>query len=128
TKRQEYWDAGTNLVEIDLLRGGRPTARIEQEKLEALRPWDYLVLVTRHRPYRQEVYAFRMSDPIPCVPIPLSGADPDVPLDLQSAFAQCWEGGPYPDLLRYEGDPPVRCSAEELAWSRTLLKQAGLLG
>ena len=76
-----------------------------------------MVLVTRHRPYRQEVYAFRMSAPIPCVPIPLSGADPDVPLDLQSAFARCWEGGPYPELLRYEGDPPVRCSAEELAWS-----------
>jgi hypothetical protein len=31
TKRQEYWDAGTNLVEIDLLRAGKPTARIEQE-------------------------------------------------------------------------------------------------
>ncbi|HVV99561.1 MAG TPA: DUF4058 family protein [Planctomycetaceae bacterium] len=125
-KRQEYWDSGTNLVEIDLLRAGKSTARIEEEKLEKLRPWDYLVLVTRHRPYRQEVYAFPLSRPIPRVAIPLTGGDRDVVLDLQSAFSRCWEEGPYPDLLRYGSPPATPLGPEQLVWSQGVLTKAGL--
>lgn len=126
-KRQEYWDAGTNLVEIDLLRAGKSTARIEEEKLERLRPWDYLVLVTRHCPYRQEVYAIPLSRVLPRVAIPLAGGDRDVVLDLQSVFSRCWEEGPYPDVLHYDSPPAVVMSAAHLAWSQDLLTKTGLI-
>ncbi len=56
-KREEYWAAGTNLVEIDLLRAGQPTARLSAVQIAALEPWSYLVAVTRRWPSRHEVYA-----------------------------------------------------------------------
>ncbi|MBI3863629.1 MAG: DUF4058 family protein, partial [Planctomycetia bacterium] len=100
-KRDEFWNAGTNLVEIDLLRQGNPTVRVAREKVESLRPWHYLVAVTRHWPPRQEIYAVPLQRRLPNVLIPLSADDPDVTLDLQGVFTRCWDEGPYPQILEY---------------------------
>jgi len=51
-KRDEFWQGGANLVEIDLLRAGRRTVRVGSEQLDALQPWRYLVVVTRRCPSR----------------------------------------------------------------------------
>ena len=58
-KREEYWAAGTNLVEIDLLRVGQPTVRVSAENMATLRPWRYLVAVTRRWPSRRKFTRFR---------------------------------------------------------------------
>jgi len=125
-KREEFWHSGTNLVEIDLLRDGDPTVRISTKKLEGLRPWNYLVATTRHWPSRQEVYAIPLQKRLPRIAIPLASNDKDVTLDLQAVFTRCWEEGPYPELLRYEGPPPGTMSAEEAAWCVAILQSAGL--
>ena len=52
-KRDEFWDAGANLVEIDLLRAGEPTVRLSPEQLATLPPWTYLVGVACYEPPRQ---------------------------------------------------------------------------
>jgi hypothetical protein len=113
-KREEYWNAGTNLVEIDLLREGEPTIRVGQERLEMLRPWHYLIAVTRTWPSRQEVYPVRLQRKLPRFKVPLAENDLDVRLDLQAAFARCWEDGPYPALLRYSSSPPGTMSLADM--------------
>ena len=125
-KREEFWGSGTNLVEIDLLREGDPTVRIAKEKIEGLRPWHYLVAVTRRWPSRQEVYPVPLPHRLPRVAIPLAENDNDVTLDLQAVFARCWDEGPYPDLLRYDGPPPGTMTPDDVRWCEERLRAAGL--
>ncbi len=125
-KRDELWSGGANLVEIDLLRDGERTVRVSPEKLDSLRPWHYLVAATRRWPSREEVYAVPLERRLPRVAIPLSPDDRDVPLDLQAAFARCWNEGPYPELLHYSERPPGTLSAEENVWCEQVVRTAGL--
>lgn len=125
-KREEFWAGGTNLVEIDLLRAGEPTVRLSAEHLEQVRPWHYLVTVTRRWPSRQEVYAVTLPKRLPRVGIPLAEDDRDVALDLQAVFQRCWDEGPYPELLRYDQAPPGRLTPEETGWCEQRLRDAGL--
>ncbi len=124
-KREEFWESGTNLVEIDLLREGEATVRIGADKLAGLSPWHYLVTVTRRWPSRQEVYAIPLQRRLPRVAIPLAMNDKDVVLDLQTVFNRCWNESPYPEWLRYDQPPPGPLSAEEIAWCDEILRQAG---
>jgi len=123
-KREEFWSGGANLVEIDLLRDGKPTLRISDEERSQLRPWRYLVAVTRW-PDRLEVYPIPLESRLPYLAVPLSENDADVRLDLQVVFSRCWEEGPYPELLCYEGPPPGTMTAKETAWCDDQLGSAG---
>ncbi len=125
-KRDEFWQAGANLVELDLLRAGRPTLRVSSEHLDSLRPWHYLVAVTRRWPSRQEVYAVPLEQRLPRVAIPLAEDDNDVLLDLQAAFARCWNEGPYPELLHYDSPAPGVLTEAERQWCDQQLREAGL--
>ena len=126
-KREEYWDAGTNLVEIDLLRGGSSIVKAAQYRLDRLRPYDYVVAVSRRLPGRHEVYAFPLERRLPRVGIPLLKADPDVVLDLQVPFNRCWDEGPYPALSHYDEPPPGELSVERVAWCQQRLREAGFI-
>jgi hypothetical protein len=53
-KREELWGGGANLVEVDLLRAGLPTVRVDASRL-ALPSWHYLIAVTRVAPTRYEL-------------------------------------------------------------------------
>jgi hypothetical protein len=120
-KREEFWSSGTNLVEIDLLRHGDSTVRIAAEKLDTLRPWHYLVAVTRRWPPQQEIYATHVRRRLPAIRVPLASGDSDVVLDVQSVFARCWDEGPYPQLLEYFGRPPGELAQDDLTWCEQLL-------
>jgi uncharacterized protein DUF4058 len=124
-KREEYWASGTSLVEIDLLREGEPTVRVAMAKLQTLKPWHYLVAVTRRWPSRQEVYPIPMTRRLPRVAIPLATDDKDITLDLQAVFTRCWEEGPYPELLRYEQPTPGSLTPEEARWCGEQVRAAG---
>lgn len=125
-KREEFWSAGTNLVEIDLLHAGQPTVRLSSEQLASLGTWTYLAAVTRRWPSRHEVYAVPLRNRLPRVGIPLADDDHDVVLDLQAAFARCWDENPYPMVLRYDGPPPGALNPDEVRWCEDVLRQAGL--
>ena len=107
-----------------MLRAGRPTVRIGAEQLETLRPWRYLVAVTRRWPSRQEVYAVPLERRLPRVAVPLAEDDRDVPLDLQAAFTRCWDEGPYPELLHYDAPAPGELTEAERQWCQRLLRDA----
>jgi hypothetical protein len=79
-KRWNVFRTPAHLVEIDLLRGGErlPT----REPLEAA---DFYAFVCRKECLPQvEVYPWTLRQPLPVIPVPLAGDDPDVPLDLQA--------------------------------------------
>ncbi|HEX6985948.1 MAG TPA: DUF4058 family protein, partial [Planctomycetaceae bacterium] len=67
-KRDEVLGSATHLVEIDLLRGG---TRLPMRS--ALPPGDYFVIVSDagRRP-RSDVYAWRLPERMPGIPIPLA--------------------------------------------------------
>lgn len=92
-----------NLVEVDLLRAGR---RIQLAK--PLPEGHYFALVSRadRRP-DCDVYAWRVRDPLPVIPIPLDAPTPDASADLASAFSTAYERGRYRRLVRY-ADAPAR--------------------
>ena len=117
-KRRELWDAGANLVEIDLLRAGQPTVDVPPEQLEPLRPWHYLTVSTRVDPPGQAVYATPLQRRLPRIAVPLD--ETPVTLDLQAAVARCWDEGPYPELLGYDGPPPGTLDENELKWATTV--------
>jgi len=117
-KQQDILQSDTSLVELDLLRAGEPlvggpsivesTGRLEP------RP-DYLVGVSRAwergPKLDYELFPIKLEDPLPCIPVPLRQGEPEVPLDLQYAFNEAYDGGPYArGAVDYAvpPDPPVR--------------------
>ncbi|MEO8270231.1 MAG: DUF4058 family protein [Aureliella sp.] len=123
-KREEYWHGEANLIEIDLLREGEATTRVAPERLESLRPWSYLIGISRVYPCRQEVFAVALRSRLPKIPVPLAHNDADITLDLQAAFNRCWDEGPYPELLSYNGFPPGTLTNEDATWAREIANRS----
>jgi hypothetical protein len=62
---------------------------------------------------------------LPRVAIPLAEDDRDATLDLQAAFARCWDEGPYPELLHYDRPPPGKLTKTEARWCVQMLRESG---
>ena len=118
-KREEVLLSATHLVELDLLRGGErlPT-------LEALPPGDYYAFVCRgQRRFQAEVYAWLLRRPLPPVPVPLAGADPDVVLDLQEMFTTVYDRAGYDYSLNYHHTLMPPLSDADQVWAQRLLER-----
>ena len=88
-KRDHYIDLPVNLVELDLLVGGR---RVPMKK--PMPPGDYYALVARaERRPDCDVYAWSIRQALPTIPIPLKVLDPDIFLNLAGSFALAYERG-----------------------------------
>lgn len=114
-KRGEILGSPSNLVELDLLRGG---TRLPVVGLPAT---DYCALVSRaRRRPKVSIYPWTIRQPLQPIQIPLKGNDADVSLDLQSAFTTVYERARYQLSLDYSAslEPPL--SAEDAAWVKTL--------
>ncbi len=121
-KQADLLATPVNLVEIDLLREGRPTTLARQADITQPPEWRYVVSVSRGgQRNRLEVYAFGIRDRLPRCRIPLRSPDPDVVLDLPAVFARCYDVGSYDLLIDYTRLPPGELSEAELAWLRSHL-------
>ena len=60
---------------------------------------------------------------LPILAIPLLPGDPDVRLDLQAAFNQAYDAGPYRKRIRY-GEDSIRPSLrpEQAGWAKSITK------
>ncbi|MGV3722214.1 MAG: DUF4058 family protein [Actinomycetota bacterium] len=127
-KQEQVLGSQASFVEIDLLRGGAPTAAVTTAALAALPPHDYLAVVHRATARdRGEHYPFTLHDRLPRIGIPLLPGDADAPLDLPAAFLHCYEEGAYQVRVDYRREPPAPpLSAEDGAWLASLLQKAGL--
>lgn len=118
-KRQEILQSHSNLVEIDLLRGG---ARLPMIGSPA---GDYVAIVSRSRRRpKASSYAWTLRQPMPTIAIPLKGDDADVPLDLQKVFTTTYERARYQLSLDYAAELHPALSGADLEWMRSLLTKA----
>lgn len=117
-KRQSLLLSATNLVEIDLLRGG--------QRMPMLDPWPdspYTLLVSRTATFRKcKVWPAHFQLPLPSIPIPLAKPDPDVILELQPMIDSIYGRSRYERSIDYgnPADPPLRPT--EAAWLKKRLK------
>jgi hypothetical protein len=123
-KMRDCLDAGVNLVEIDLLRGGRHAVQVPKVRLEAVEGTHGIICVTRAAPRRRhEVYRWPLRERIPAFRIPLRTTDSDIPLDLQPLVNRCHKMGRYwQSTGREELRPPL--PKGDAAWADGVLKQA----
>jgi hypothetical protein len=117
-KRNALLLGKANLVEIDLVRGGRRMPMIE--------PWPkspYYLLVGRedHVPYCR-VWPAYFDRPLPEIPVPLAPPDPDLPLALQPMIEAVYERSRYGRRLDYGKPLTPPFSPEETAWLASRLR------
>jgi hypothetical protein len=117
-KRRELLRSPAHLVEIDLLRGGRPMPM--QDRPDC----DYSVLVSRAERRRAAgFWPIRIRERLPVIPIPLKAADFDAAVDLQDVLHRTYDGPGYEGYL-YDGTPEPPLSPEDDAWARQYLPTA----
>ena len=122
-KRRQVLSSFTNLVEIDLLRGGEP-----MPVLNPVQPHDYriLVSVSAQRP-RADLYSFSLPDPLPDIPIPLGSSELPIELTLQPVFQGVYDRGRYQTRLDYtQAPPPPALPEPSHHWLDQLLKDKAL--
>jgi Protein of unknown function (DUF4058) len=113
-KRDAYLASTIHFLEIDLIRGGERWPAGREPRAE------YRVVLSRAgaRPAAQ-VWPVGLRDHLPVVPIPLSGTDPDVALDLQSVFDHAYDDAGYRRFVPHEQAPPEpTLSKKDLRWAR----------
>lgn len=121
-KREDLLHSGVNLVEIDLLRGGRRLPTVEP-----LPQGDQFTFVTRADEKRNlYVYSSRWEEPLPTIPVPLTAETGEASLRLQEALSRVYDEGGFRHLLDYEAplEPPL--SPPDAAWAAEILSRAEL--
>jgi hypothetical protein len=131
-KQREILESDTNLIELDLLRGGRrvlPDLNLQAMVVDLEPPPAYLVLV--NRAWRRaggvvayDLFPVGLQEWLPCIPIPLKPGAEEILLDLQIMFNRAYDGGPYRrGAVDYTEEPPApRLSAEDAAWAAELTR------
>jgi hypothetical protein len=118
-KREEILRSKTNLVELDLLRGGK---RLPVVGLPA---GDYCAIVSRgHKRPKTDVYHWTLRQALPPIPIPLKKDEPEVTLDLQQVFTTVFDRARYQLSLNYKAGPHVPPTEMDAAWMGQLLAGA----
>lgn len=114
-KQAELIRSGTNLVEIDLLHGGRHTVVVPRGNLMRQVPFHSLICIWRAvSPKYCGLYFVRLQKRLARIRIPLLPEDKDVVLDVQAAFTRCYDAARYD--LDYTQVPPVELSPPDAAW------------
>jgi hypothetical protein len=132
-KQAEVLGSDANLIEIDLLRDGRRT--FDAPELMAIlantaKKPDYVILLNRaskraanHAAY--QVFASVMTDPLPCIPLPLRDGKPEIAVDLQHIFQNVYDDGPYAQGAINYAKPPVPALPSGLTnWAQDCLRKA----
>ena len=131
-KQREILESDANLIELDLLRGGRRV--LADRNLEAVirglsEPAAYVVMVNRawRRTSGSSAYQVFPVGPrewLPCIPIPLKENEDELTLDLQFAFNRAYDSGPYRrGAVNYAGDPAEPpLSEQDAAWAAELIR------
>lgn len=116
TKRQKILQSQTNLIEIDLLRGGEAMPVLTT--IEA----SYRILVSRgHSRPAADLYAFGLTEPLPTIPIPLLKDDVEPVVDLQALLNDIYTRARFDLSIDY--DQPIKPALpdEEADWVKHVL-------
>lgn len=119
-KRDEVLRSASNLVEIDLLRGGMP-----MPLARPVEPSAYRILVSRGttRP-KAQYFAFGVRAAIPPVPVPLKPGDPEPMLDLNRVLNDLIDRARYFRRVDYDRPPVPPLGEAEATWAGDVIARA----
>ena len=120
-KRNQVFHSLTHLVEIDLLRAGRPLPVIGDVPAS-----HYRILVAGSRRTNAELYVFSMRQPIPVFVMPLAEGSEGIAIDLKPIIDEVYVLGSYDRDIDYEQDPQPPLSDADRAWLDQMLREQGL--
>ena len=117
-KRKHILDSNTNLVEIDLLRAGKPMPITTRQPVKS----DYRILISRgkSRPVAK-LLAFGLRQPIPLTPIPLLPKDREPTLDLNAVLHALYDRARFDLLLDYTKPTVPPLDEKDAAWARAIV-------
>ncbi len=119
-KRAALLASPVHLVEIDLLRGGRPLPLADRPESA------YAVMVSRseHRP-GADLWPIGLRDRLPTVPVPLRAPDAEARVDLQEILHRLYDAAGYEDYI-YGGQPDPPLGLDDRAWADRLVPRSPL--
>jgi hypothetical protein len=118
-KQREALDGRINVVEIDLLRGGRGVTLAGQRHAPRQMDCPYHASIHRQtRPTRVEFYPIALRSSLPRLRFPLRPHDADVVVGLQQVLAQTYAAGRYATTTDYDRPPEPPLSPDDDAWAR----------
>lgn len=125
-KRADFHDASVNVVEIDLIRAGRPIVDAPEAQLEATPDLDtpYKCCVWRASEASLGAVAYYplpLRQRLPKIRIPLRPTDEDLIFDLQEPIDIAYREGRFADRIDYSKPPVPPLPAEDAAWAEELL-------
>ena len=121
-KRRDVLSTPTHLVEIDLLRAGKP-----MQILSEIPQTNYRILVARgNRRPLAEVFGFNLQQEISKFLLPLKSQDEEPLVDLQSLLEQVYRQARFNLAIDYSIEPVPALNAEDKIWADTLLKEKDL--
>jgi hypothetical protein len=120
SKRQSYFEAGVNVLEINLLRGGVDVCMVPATMLKPAKQSLYRACVYRAaKPRRREVYPMPLRQPLPILPVPLRTGEADARLNLQELIERVYRQGRY-DTMDYAAHLEAPLNAEDAQWAAEL--------
>ncbi|MBE9114337.1 DUF4058 family protein [Lusitaniella coriacea LEGE 07157] len=110
-KRHKILGSLTHLVEIDLLRQGKPMS------VWGATETDYRILVSRsdRRP-NADLYAFNLKDPIPNFPISLRNGEPEPIVELQKLLNEVYARARFDLAIDYSQPVKPALPSETAVW------------
>lgn len=127
-KQREARRGGVNLVEVDLLRAGRPVTIAGPHVVPPAARAPYHVAVQRGgRRDLVEYYPIGFRNRLPVVNVPLRAGEPDLQLDLQPPLDRAYRKGRYFDEIDYARPPEPPLGGDDAGWAASLLRAAGLV-
>ena len=117
-KRADYVRAGVNLLEIDLLRGGRHLIGVPVGRLRAAWRTPYKAAVRRGSRPVVDLYPIALRERLPRLRLPVGPAAADgIVIDLQSPIDYVYRRGRYGRRVDYARPPVPPLSADDAAWA-----------
>lgn len=123
SKRSEVLYSSSHLVEIDLLRAGRPMPLSGDVPSSRYR---ILVANARRTEPMADLYPFGIRQPIPDFVMPLSKESESVGIDLNGIFNTIYSARYFNLLIDYNRDPEPPLSDADRVWIDQLLRDQGL--
>ncbi len=117
-KRIQVLQAQAHLLEIDLLRRGRRPVQIA-----AMPHAPYYAFLTRAQKRTQvDVWAIRLRESLPTIPVPLRAPDADVPLELQAIFNSIYDRARYDLSIDYRKPPEHPLNDDDAEWAQSVTR------
>lgn len=118
-KRDRILHSTTNLVELDLLRGGEPLPTLTPAPR---RHYRFVISRATRHPYAQ-LYAFNMQHPLPTFALPLRPKEAEIAVDIGAILRALYARVRFDLALDYTRPAVPPLEAEDAAWADGLIQQ-----